>query len=598
MNLILIEESLLQQKLAFLAMVVADMMQSGLATFYIVTLIQNIVGKDFLMLSILPTHVAISVSVNDLNQKDISSSRAFKSGYNMKKMERLTRLLKGPLDDPKASEISSSRFSAKELSGGYDEKQTTKPFAHSGHIQCSDDADDSEHVEANHNVETTGAFGPPEGSEVAGVSLAPQVDKTMATSSTQANNGNSPDVFITIEDSRFKVDANLEKSEDKDKNFNSDKDIDKIKVDSRIISRLDNLKKEYEKMKHEPDSSILKGIPFCSATKNNILGIHFIAAVFAAVSGPMCFSGSLKDQCYGSIVGIIAAILLYFTEISILFNRTQVFISSIICGFLTFLFCYYDSEISFWPIVLGATLWNLPGFSITMGVVETFYFKSSGGIIGVSMLIKGMSEGILMALGFGVSIYIGRLIFNGHYVHLSIRANSTEQFSPTTIALFSSSFLTVGATLLMEGSRMQILLSFIPMVVCNFVLFGCIELGMPSMLCDFLASFSVCILSMIISEYTKSSYLVYVYNGILPLVPGGNFVKETFGIIEDMVVGDYEHPEKKDFAKTKYPPFMSSIVSAFSIGLGIIVSDSIYNLLKKSLLKLKKVVTFYQILLK
>ncbi|KAM0683730.1 hypothetical protein MDAP_001306 [Mitosporidium daphniae] len=336
-------------------------------------------------------------------------------------MERLTRLLKGPLDDPKASEISSSRFSAKELSGGYDEKQTTKPFAHSGHIQCSDDADDaddSEHVEANHNVETTGAFGPPEGSEVAGVSLAPQVDKTMATSSTQANNGNSPDVFITIEDSRFKVDANLEKSEDKDKNFNSDKDIDKIKVDSRIISRLDNLKKEYEKMKHEPDSSILKGIPFCSATKNNILGIHFIAAVFAAVSGPMCFSGSLKDQCYGSIVGIIAAILLYFTEISILFNRTQ------------------------------------------------------------------------------------------------------------------------------------------------------------------------------------SSYLVYVYNGILPLVPGGNFVKETFGIIEDMVVGDYEHPEKKDFAKTKYPPFMSSIVSAFSIGLGIIVSDSIYNLLKKSLLKLKKVVTFYQILLK
>ena len=550
MHAVSIPESLTYARIV--ALLIANLLRYGSTSFYIVTIIQELVGRDFLGFSF--TLSTVSVWIKQLEDQSQRIDLDIKPGYHMQNLQELNAIL-CKLSSLKQTENGESEARLSLLTHNTIAATPATTFSSSSLV----------------NIASDGCI----------------EDKL----STKADDAPKSTPVAKLDD----------KSNEK-----------QIKVDPSILLRIGNFDTELKKSRKEERANLLETgnvkpedldyifdrgrsyLFYCFKRFVNptvaIRGVRFVSASFAAISGPLAFSGSLKDWGLGSAIGIIAAIFLSFSDTSRFFEPLQIFLSSLACGSLTFILCYYDDRVSFWPTVLGATLWNLPGFLLVIGAMEIIALGPSGSLIGISMFIRGCSDGIAMALGFSIAIYSCQQIFREHSVPL--RFEATEKQPLWLIATIGTFFLSIGSTLLMEGTLWQTFWSAVSTIACYLVYFGCVYLELPDPISEFLASIAVGVSSLIISCFTKDCYLVYAYTAILPVVPGGYFVKGMFGIIGNLVLDHSTlHGDSTKIDGTKYPPLGSAIVSAFIVGYGLVISDSIFNLFKKSIKRYRKLIS-------
>jgi uncharacterized membrane protein YjjP (DUF1212 family) len=183
----------------------------------------------------------------------------------------------------------------------------------------------------------------------------------------------------------------------------------------------------------------------------------------------------------------------------------------------------------FAPSVMGALVWDLPGIGIAMALRELATGHSQSGV-------ARLSRSLIVALSMAYGILIGTdLVFwvpwNGNIVEQCV--NLYDPF-PGYMALLWFPVAICGFFLMIDAEPHHFPGVFFVSLVGFTVSLSLNNLSrfyLHSDIIAVVASFAVGISGRIISRYTKTSSVVYVFAGTLVLLPGGVSVKSIYELM-------------------------------------------------------------------
>eukprot|EP01125_Pyxidicula_operculata_P005671 TRINITY_DN1991_c0_g1_i1.p1 TRINITY_DN1991_c0_g1~~TRINITY_DN1991_c0_g1_i1.p1 ORF type:complete len:520 (+),score=65.12 TRINITY_DN1991_c0_g1_i1:1063-2622(+) len=234
------------------------------------------------------------------------------------------------------------------------------------------------------------------------------------------------------------------------------------------------------------------------------------------------------------------------------------FIKSVVVTFFSLVFIVYiPTEICFISIVLSALLLSMPGMALTMSVHE---LASRSFVSGTTRFFMGIFIAVQLAFGIGFGMKLVNLWVPSDVLNGALSSNHCVDYFSDWFDLLWLPLLLLSYALLLDVD-----LQFWPgCILTGSVAYG-IKFGLQVVdverdLSSLIASFAVGIIGNLISRIPNQLGLIYIFSGLLLLVPGSLGVKGAAAALQS------ELGHATQFAQ-------DMIITLFAISIGGFVSS-------------------------
>lgn len=244
------------------------------------------------------------------------------------------------------------------------------------------------------------------------------------------------------------------------------------------------------------------------------------------------FGGNWRDGGFGLCLGIVVYSLGQLCRRLPGLPEIECFLSAIVCTFIATLldkFVYHEN-LCLYGQLFGGIVWQLPGITITIAVLELY---SNMIVYGSSRLMYGISLATQLGLGLSGGY---RLVYTQRDLPESFENGCRHEVNDA-FGLILLPLAAVSLGVLINASHKQL-----PgMVLCcgtgQLLSFAINRINAANdSFVPLVASFGVTTMARIYAYYRNERPLVYILCGLLVLVPGGMGVKGS----SDMFSGDMQ----------------------------------------------------------
>lgn len=261
---------------------------------------------------------------------------------------------------------------------------------------------------------------------------------------------------------------------------------------------------------------------------------HYISKICATATSSgaaagIFFEGGWVEITVAFLVGIIVGIIKHIGSKHRNFNRLSDITASIVSSFISTIIGNLIEGTCISSIILGAIVWLLPGLSLTIAIRELATSNMASGTVRLfNAFLTALKLGFGIAVGSHLPFWIPKSVFAtgcdhglSHWWYILFFVLITISFN---VLLDTNSNLWPG---LMCTSA----ISFCTSYVCKI-------LNVPGDITPSIAAFGVGIAGNLISRFTDVPGVIFIFSGILMLVPGSIGVQSVVKLLnKDMQSG-------------------------------------------------------------
>lgn len=263
---------------------------------------------------------------------------------------------------------------------------------------------------------------------------------------------------------------------------------------------------------------------------NDITNI-FCGAVNAFIAAGLFFNGGWIDMSISFFLGLFLRLLKHYTY---KFNNFSDYLSDFLCAilasFVATIFSSYLRNTCYSAITLSSAIFLLPGLSLTIAVVEIeSNCFTSGAIRLINSCLIAFKVGFAIAIGSSLAFWIQDKPSMTDLCKNGVHQQWNLLFFPIISVTYN---ISLDAKLNQwSGMTLTSILGYIIPFLCRIF-------RIPSGMIPFIASFFIVTASNLISRFSSIPGVVFVFSGILFLVPGSISIKSIMNFFsEDLVAG-------------------------------------------------------------
>ncbi len=245
------------------------------------------------------------------------------------------------------------------------------------------------------------------------------------------------------------------------------------------------------------------------------------------------FNGSPRDFASSCVTGVLLGILVLALDHLRIPRFMKDFASSVLIGFSGVLLVYTLGLGEYLdPIIIGALMPLVPGIAITNAVRDTLNGD----------YLSGVAQGVEAAL-IAISIAAGVSLVLHFYAFTPLSPMAPAEtvywfsfgrewpISPDILFQTACAFgASLGFSILFNASRSHLICCGIAGACSWFVYAVTLQLGVSSLMANFIAVLALSILTGHLARFKKAPITVFLAPGIIPLVPGAGMYRTMFFI--------------------------------------------------------------------
>lgn len=294
--------------------------------------------------------------------------------------------------------------------------------------------------------------------------------------------------------------------------------------------------------------------------------IKIVGMMIACGAFTVLFGGTMAEAAVACLCGLFVALINYFLRKPI----GRDFICDAVCALalsmisisVTYLFSLGGITLHAEYIIVGSIMPLVPGVAITNAIRDVLqgdYLSSCARI--VEALMKAAS----VAIGVGVGIVLGnQLSLISAEIGFSLSMTRTGILGYLVGALAASGS-TAGFAVILEVPKKNIVFSSLVAMLGWITYLAAFYGDIPVAWASLLGASVVELLSYSLARLRKAPVTTFLIPGIIPMVPGASIYSAAYGII---------------FSGTA-SALLDTVTIAGAIALGIIVTDTLMNILAK-----------------